>query len=122
KDPRGKTLDVATPEDMTPKIMKYYRGGGPAPVRGEARYGTPTYYPGTYRRGPTVGIGADGGRTVSVDTPKRLRETFHEYQISTEDLAPGGERSGFLYLKSDRSGNQLSGGKLQLGDQTIILE
>lgn len=116
-DPKGKKLAVAPPTEIAPKLMKYYRSGGPPSIHGEVGYGYPGYprHPGYPDRRPTVGVGVPSGR-VDVGTGAALRELLERYELGAYVLEPGQEYAGLLYLQSKKSGRALAGGKVRLAD------
>jgi hypothetical protein len=118
KDPKGKRLKRVEPVEVTPKLMKFYRSGGPPSIHGEVGYGYPPYpgaYPPHRDRRPTVGVGVPAGK-VDVSTGGVLRELLERYQLSLVVLEPGQEVQGFIYLESKKSGRALSGGRVTLAD------
>lgn len=119
KDPKGKRLKRVEPAEITPKLMKFYRSGGPPSIHGEVGYGYPSYpgaYPPHRDRRPTVGVGVPAGK-VDVSTGGVLRELLEHYQFSSVVLEPGQEVQGFIYLESKKSGRALSGGRVTLADR-----
>lgn len=105
--PGGKALKRARPEEITPKLMKYYSGipragrglGGPMPAPRE---------PGA-EVDPRAGSG-----TVSIEVPARIRSILAHYEIAPGVLEPGQKAEGFLYVRSKKSGSHLSGGRVEL--------
>ena len=122
-DPKGKTLKRVSAAELTPKMVKYYQGGGGGPgVSLRTSAGGPVFNP---RRRPygerTTTIGGGGGPgIIHVGKVKELRELLERYEIQTVDVAPGQTVEGFFYLKSKKSGNRLIGGQVRLpGNRTI---
>lgn len=113
----GKKLDRAIPTEITPKLMKFYRGGQ-LDISGEGYYGRrPT--PQEQQRVPTVEPGARTG-TVSATLGSRLRAILEHYEVKPVDVAPGQTWEGFLYLKSKKTGSRLSGSSLRFENQVSI--
>ena len=123
-DPKGKTLKRVGTAELTPKMVKYYQGGGGGGPGVSLRTGAggPVFSP---RRRPygerTTTIGGGGGPgIVHVGKVKELRELLDRYEIQAASVAPGQTVEGFFYLKSKKSGNRLIGGQVQLpGNRTI---
>ncbi len=123
RDPKGKRLKRAEPAEVTPKLMKFYRSGGPPSIHGEVGYGYPPYqgpYPPHRDRRPTVGVGVPAGK-VDVSTGVALRELLERYQLSPVVLEPGQEVEGFIYLESKKSGRALSGGQVNVAGQAATI-
>ena len=121
-DPKGKTLKRVSAAELTPKMVKYYQGGGGGPgVSLRTSAGGPVFNP---RRRPygerTTTIGGGGPGIIHVGKVKELRELLERYEIQTLTVAPGQTVEGFFYLKSKKSGNRLIGGQVRLpGNRTI---
>lgn len=110
---KGKKFKRARPTDITPKLIRYYRGGGPPAVHGEARYGSPGYGgPGYVDRRPTIGIPGRAGH-VNAGTGAALREILEKYEVAPVVLEPGAEYEGFFYLESKQSGRALAGSRIR---------
>ncbi|MCZ6769361.1 MAG: hypothetical protein O7D93_08965 [Acidobacteria bacterium] len=113
----GKTINRAAPTEITPQLMKFYRGGQLG-IYGEAYSGgRPTRE--EWERVPTVEPGARAG-TVSVNVAQRLRAILEHYQLKQVEVAPGETLEGFLYLKSKKTGSKLSGSFLRFENQVSI--
>ncbi|MEE8583895.1 MAG: hypothetical protein V3T83_03485 [Acidobacteriota bacterium] len=116
--PRKKRLKLASPEEITPKLMKLYsdtRRG----VYGAVQVGRqPTLS--EWERVPTVDPNRSPG-TVSVDQGQRFRKLLEEFEIGEAILQPGESHQGLLYVKSKKTGARLYGGLLKLKDGTSVL-
>ena len=105
-DPKGRELERASPFDVTPKIVKYYRGNQRG-IFGEGYAGgQPT--PQEWERVPTVSP-RSSGTTYSIETPKRIRATLEHYELKPGEIPAGDTFQGLLYVKSSEVGNKLSG-------------
>ncbi len=113
----GKTINRAAPTEITPQIMKFYRGGQLGIYAEAYSGGRPT--PEEWDRVPTVEPGARAG-TVSVNVAQRLLAALEHYQLKQVEIAPGDTLEGFLYLKSKKTGSKLSGSSLRFQKQVSI--
>jgi len=104
---KGKAIERALPADIAPKLMKFYTGGS-AGVHGEGYYGYPRRpTQAEMDQSPTVGTPSTVGKVSAT----RGQESF---ELTSGTVAPGEEASGYVYLKSKKSGNKLNGGHVQL--------
>ena len=122
-DPKGKTLKRVSAAELTPKMVKYYRGGGGGPgVSLRTSAGGPVFSPRQRpygERRTTIG-GGGGPGIIHVGKVKELRELLDRYEIQAANVGPGQTIEGFFYLKSKKSGNRLIGGQVLLpGNRTI---
>ena len=79
----GQTINRAAPTEITPQLMKFYRGGQLG-IYGEAYSGgQPTRE--EWARVPTVEPGARAG-TVSVTVAQRLRAILEHYQLKQVEV------------------------------------
>lgn len=122
-DPKGKTLKRVGAAELTPKMVKYYQGGGGGPgISLTTSAGGPVFSPRQRpygERRTTVGGGARPG-IIHVGKVKELRELLDRYEIQAANVAPGQTVEGFFYLKSKKSGNRLIGGQVRLpGNRTV---
>ncbi len=114
---KKKKLKLASPEEMTPKLMKIYSSTRQG-VHGAAHVGRqPT--PSEWERVPTVDPNRSPG-TVSVDQGQRLRSLLEEFEIGEVTLQPGESKQGLLYVKSKKTGARLYGGILRLENGTTV--
>ena len=109
----GKKIDRALPTDIAPKLMKFYTGGS-AGVHGEGYYGYPRRptQP-EMDRSPEIGTPSTVGK-VSASKGQEIRALLESFELTSGTVAPGEEVSGYVYLKSKKSGNKLNGGHVQL--------
>ena len=116
-DPKGKDLKRAAATEITPKIVKLYRGN----IRGIYAEGYSGGRPTTrqWEQVPTVSPNAGPGQ-VSVGRAQQLRALLEHYEIHPVEVAPGTTYEGFLYLKSKDTGRKLSGSVVSLGDQLSV--
>ena len=122
-DPKGKTLKRVGAAELTPKMVKYYQGGGGGPgVSLSTSAGGPVFSPRQRpygERRTTIG-GGGGPGIIHVGKVKELRALLDRYEIQAANVAPGQTIEGFFYLKSKKSGNRLIGGQVRLpGNQTV---
>ena len=122
-DPKGKTLKRVGAAELTPKMIKYYQGGGGGPgVSLSTSAGGPVFNPRQRpygERRTTIG-GGGGPGIIHVGKVKELRELLDRYEIQAVNVAPGQTIEGFFYLKSKKSGNRLIGGQVRLpGNRTV---
>ena len=122
QDPKGKTLKRVSAAELTPKMVKYYQGGGGGPgVSLTTSAGGPVFSPRQRpygERRTTIGGGNPG--IIHVGKVKELRELLDRYEIQAVNVAPGQTVAGFFYLKSKKSGNRLIGGQVRLpGNRTV---
>ena len=122
-DPKGKTLKRVSAAELTPKVVKYYQGGGGGPgVSLTTSAGGPVFNPRQRpygERRTTIG-GGGGPGIIHVGKVKELRELLDRYEIQAVNVAPGQTIEGFFYLKSKKSGNRLIGGQVRLpGNRTV---
>ncbi|MDA2934191.1 hypothetical protein MYX82_07590 [Acidobacteria bacterium AH-259-D05] len=114
---KGKALERATVSEITPKVLKLYRGNLRG-IYGEGYSGgRPTIR--QWDQVPTVSPTASAG-TISASRAPQLRALLEHYEIKKVDLDPGASYEGFLYLKSKKTGRKLSGSVLRLGDQVSV--
>jgi len=110
---KGKKIERALPTDIAPKLTKFYTGGS-AGVHGEMYSGYPRRpTQAEMHRSSTVGTPSTVGK-VSASKGQEIRTLLESYELTSETLSPGEEASGYVYLKSKKSGNKLNGGHLQL--------
>ena len=115
--PKKKRLKLASPEEITPKLMKFYSATRRG-VHGAVQVGRqPTTS--EWERAPTVDPNRAPG-TVSVDQGQRFRKLLEEFEIGEAILQPGESQQGLLYVKSKKSGSRLYGGFLKLKDGTSV--
>ncbi len=114
-----KRVKRALPTDITPKLMRFYRGTQRG-VRGEVYSGRRRPYPGEMERAPTVEPGRSPG-PVAADTATRLRSILEQYELQPTNLEPGASVEGYFYLKSKKHGRKLSGYQLHLDRQTTAI-
>lgn len=122
-DPKGKTLKRISAAELTPKMVKYYQGGGGGRgVSLQTSAGGPVFNPRQRpygERRTTIG-GGGGPGIIHVGQVKELRELLDHYEIQSAKVAPGQTVEGFFYLKSKKSGNRLIGGQVRLpGNRTV---
>lgn len=121
-DPKGKALKRISSAELTPKMVKYYQGGGGQGVSLRTSAGGPVFGPRQRpygERRTTIG-GGGGPGIIHVGKVKELRELLERYEIQTVNVAPGQTVEGFFYLKSKKSGNRLIGGQVRLpGNRTV---
>ncbi len=121
-DPKGKTLKRVGAAELTPKMVKYYQGGGGQGVSLRTSAGGPVFSPRQRpygERRTTIG-GGGGPGIIHVGKVKELRELLDRYEIQAANVAPGQTVEGFFYLKSKKSGNRLIGGQVRLpGKRTV---
>jgi hypothetical protein len=115
-NPKKKKIKRALPTDITPKLMKYHRGGQRG-IHGEA-YSGPPLPPGAPV--PTISPGREAG-SVSINVAQNLRATLEQYQIKAIAVPSGGTVEGFFYLKSKKSGAKLSNSTVKLGSQVAAV-
>ena len=116
-DSRRKALERAAPEDITPKVIKLYRGNRRG-IYGEGYSGgRPTAA--QWERVPTISPTASSGK-ISANRAQQLRALLAHYEIQQINVAPGATYEGFLYLKSKKTGRELSGSVLRLGDEISV--
>lgn len=110
---KGKQIDRALSTDIAPKLTKFYTGGS-AGVHGEMYSGYPRRpTQAEMNRAPTVGTPSTVGK-VSASKGQEIRSLLESFELTSGTVAPGEETSGYIYLKSKKSGNKLSGGHLLL--------
>ncbi len=115
EDPKGKTLRLVTPSEMTPKIVgsKLFRARQRVRDVGPAE-SVPIYpNPGNYRRYPQ-GRSA-GPAMISVGAAEKVRETLEQYHLEGRELQPGAGLEALIYIKSKKKPNQLEGSRVRLG-------
>ena len=122
-DPKGKTIKRVSAAELTPKMIKYYQGGGGGPgVSLSTSAGGPVFSPRQRpygERRTTIG-GGGGPGIIHVGKVKELRELLDRYEVQAVNVAPGQTIEGFFYLKSKKSGNRLIGGQVRLpGNRTV---
>ncbi len=122
-NPKGKTIKRVSAAELTPKMVKYYQGGGGGPgVSLTTSAGGPVFNPRQRpygERRTTIG-GGGGPGIIHVGKVKELRELLDRYEIQAVNVAPGQTIEGFFYLKSKKSGNRLIGGQVRLpGNRTV---
>ena len=121
-DPKGKTLKRVSAAELTPKMVKYYQGGGGGPgISLTTSAGGPVFSPRQRPYGERrTTIGGSGPGIIHVGKVKELRELLDHYEIQAVNVAPGQTIEGFFYLKSKKSGNRLIGGQVRLpGNRTV---
>lgn len=121
-EPKGKAIKRVSAADLTPKMVKYYQGGGGGPgVSLTTSAGGPVFSPRQRPYGERrTTIGGGGPGIIHVGKVKELRELLERYEIQAVDVAPGQTIEGFFYLKSKKSGNRLIGGQVRLpGNRTV---
>ena len=64
-------------------------------------------------RAPTVGTPSTVGK-VSASKGQEIRSLLESFELTSGAVAPGEETSGYIYLKSKKSGNKLRGGHILL--------
>ena len=113
RDPKGKVLERATVSEITPKVLKLYRGN----LRGIYGEGYSGGRPTTrqWEEVPTVSPSAGPG-VISFGRAQQLRALLEHYEIQEVEVAPDSIYHGFLYLKSKNTGRKLSGSVVKLGD------
>lgn len=128
RDPKGRKLKRAAPEEITPKIMesKILKpssrriagdvGGGVGYPR---RY--PGGYPGAYP-GPVVVSPGGGPKKVAVGRAQEIRSALERHELSDVVLRPGESLEALVYFKSKKKVTELSGGQLKLGDILIEIQ
>ena len=110
---KGKEIDRALPTDIAPKLVKFYTGGA-AGVHGEMYSGYPRRpTQAEMNRAPTAGTPSTVGK-VSASKGQEIRSLLESFELTSGIVAPGEEASGYIYLKSKKSGNKLSGGHILL--------
>ena len=116
-DPKGKVLERATVSEITPKVLKLYRGN----MRGIYGEGYSGGRPTTqqWEDVPTVTPTAGPGQ-ISVGRAQQFRELLEHYAIHEVEIAPDTIYHGFLYLKSKNTGRRLSGSVVKLGDNFSV--
>ncbi len=116
-DPKGKALERATVFEITPKVIKLYRGK----TRGIFGEGYSGGRPTTrqWEQVPTVSPGAGPG-IISVGRAEQLRALLEHFKIHPVEVAPGTTYQGFLYLKSKHTGRKLSGSIVKLDDRISV--
>ena len=116
-DPKGKTLKRATVSEITPKVLKLYRGNMRG-IYGEG-YSGGRLTTQQWEDVPTVSPTAGPGQ-ISVGRAQELRALLEHYEIHTAEVDPGTLYRGFLYLKSKDTGRRLSGSTVKLGDEMSV--
>ncbi len=117
-DPKGKQLKRATVSEITPKVLKLYRGNTRG-IYGEGYSGgRPTTR--QWEQVPTVSPNAGPGQ-ISVGRAQQLRSLLEYYEIQQVEVAPDEVYRGFLYLKSKKTGGKLSGSVVKLGDEISVV-
>ena len=110
---KGKEIDRALSTDIAPKLVKFYTGGS-AGVHGEMYSGYPRRpTQAEMNRAPTAGTPSTVGK-VSASKGQEIRSLLESFELTSGIVAPGEEASGYIYLKSKKSGNKLSGGHILL--------
>ena len=116
-DPKGKALERATIFEITPKVIKLYRGKTRG-IYGEGYSGgRPTTR--QWEQVPTVSPGAGPG-VISVGRAEQLHDLLDRYEIHPVEVAPGSTYRGLLYLKSKNTGRRLSGSTVRLNDRISV--
>ena len=116
-DPKGKVLERATVSEITPKVLKLYRGNSRG-IYGEGYSGgRPTTR--QWEDVPTVAPNAGPGQ-ISFGRAQQLRDLLAHYEIQEVEVAPATIYRGFLYLKSKNTGRKLSGSVVQLGEKMSV--
>jgi hypothetical protein len=116
--PGGKKLKRALPTQITPKLIKYYKGNQ-AGIHGEIYAGgRPPYN--QRQQTPTIEP-SSRPRSYSISIPERIREILEYYELKPAEIEPGQRVEGFLYLKSKKHGTKLSGGKAALGGVSAVI-
>ena len=105
---KGKRMERALPTEITPKILKYYTG-----ITGYSGHPEEKTVREEMYRERVVGV-RTGQPIVSLDTVEGLKNVLESHQLHDSKLAPGETLEAFYYLKSQESGNKLSGGWLVL--------
>ena len=120
-EPKGKTIKRVSSAELTPKMVKYYQGGGGPGVSLTTSAGGPVFNPRQRPYGERrTTIGGGGPGIIHVGKVKELRELLERYEIQAVHVAPGQTIEGFFYLKSKKSGNRLIGGHVRLpGNRTV---
>jgi hypothetical protein len=116
-DPKGKTLDRATMSEITPKVLKLYRGNTRG-IYGEG-YSGGRLTTQQWEEVPTVSPNAGPG-LVSFGRAQQLSALLEHYEIYEVEVAPYTTYRGFLYLKSKNTGRKLSGSVVELGDKMSV--
>lgn len=116
-DPQGKVLERATISEITPKVLKLYRGNRRG-IYGEGYSGgRPTTR--QWEDVPTVSPNAGPGQ-VSFGRAQQLRDLLEHYEIQEVEVAPDTTYRGLLYLKSKNTGRKLSGSVVELGERMSV--
>lgn len=103
----GKELKRATSTDLTPTVIKYYRGNTRG-IAGEGHIGP--RIPGRRLNNRTPPVAPNSSATtVSIKFVEQVKEYFEAQEISGGALLPGETRTGHLYVKSDKHGKKLRG-------------
>ena len=101
---KGERMKRALPTDITPKVLKFYKGATIRPGHPEQKTVREEAY------GEIV-VGAHRGQPiVSMDTVEKLGDMLESHQIHDASIAPGETLEGFYYLKSKEGGNKLKDG------------
>jgi hypothetical protein len=109
---KGKKIERALSTDIAPKIVELYSKTSRG-IHSEGYIGgRPT--PSQMNRAPTIQT-APGVRSVSASIGHEVRKLLESFEIAEGILSPGDEASGLFYLKSEKSGTALEGGRFQLG-------
>ena len=114
---KGKKIDRALSTDITPKIVEMYTKTS----RGVHSEGYIGGRPANYEmsRAPTIQT-APGVRTVRASIGQEVCALVESFEIKDKDLAQGEEISGYYYLKSKKSGQELAGGKFKAGSLVAV--
>lgn len=119
RNPKGKALKSALPEEITPKIVKAYQGRGAALNADIWSGARPEDL--RARPGPGSAPAASGPNIISLDMVHRLRAALEHFELDAAEIAPGETLEGYLYFKSKHTGRALAGSKVVLdGIEAVV--
>lgn len=110
---KNKRIKTATPEEITPKLLKYHSGSEAlvySEVYSQSRLPRRTVIDSRTPKAPSGSAGK-----LSIETGRHIRGILGHHQLGDDPIPPGQEASGFIYLKSKKSGTHLRGWKVILG-------
>ena len=117
--PRKGKLARVRPTKIVPKLLKFYRPGR-AGGTGASTFGHP--YPGNPDQLPASLPPSPKDAGYSADTARNLRTILEGYEMKSGSLDGGVSNQGYLYVKSKKWGNQLTGGQVRLGQVVSVIE
>jgi hypothetical protein len=119
-DPKNKPLVAASSSEVTPKMVK---SGARVPSVSAGTDAPPIYRPGYgygRRMEPGITTGGSGGGVVDIGRVERLKATIEKYQLKSSDVPAGEKLEGYLYLKTDKDPDKLTGTRILLTDDVTL--